>query len=130
MLSAGQPDAPAVQALGTSAPTTVSNPAQTIRVSGPAGATVALLQVEGGRFTSGVPGGGFDVDPFEANTILQVQEYTATIGGSGFVDVPVMLNRTIDSSGTTGINIFTAVVKDGSGRAGRTSSTVILQLVP
>ena len=130
VLTAGVADAPVIQALGTSAPTTVSNAAQTIRVSGPAGAAVALLQVEGGRFTSGVPGGGFDVDPFEANTILQVQEHVATIGESGFVDVPVTLIRTIDSSGTTGINIFTAVIKNGSGRAGRTSPTVILQLVP
>jgi hypothetical protein len=130
VLSAGLPDAPGIQALGTSTPITVSNPAQTIRVTGPAGATVALLQVEGGLFTSGVPGGGFDIDPFEANTILQVQEHAATIGGGGFVDVPVTLMRTIDSSGTTGINVFTAVIKDGSGRAGRTSPTVILQLVP
>jgi hypothetical protein len=130
ILSAGQHDAPGIQVLGVPTPTTVSNAAQTIRVSGPPGATAALLQVEGGTFTSGVPGGGFDVDPFEANTILQVQEHSVTIGGTGFVDVPVTLMRTNDSSGATGINVFTAVITDGSGPAGQTSPNVILQFVP
>ncbi len=53
-----------------------------------------------------------------------------TIGASGFVDVPVTLVKTVDASGTTGINMFVAVIKDGTGRAGRTSPTVTLQLVP
>ena len=31
-----------------------------------------LLIVEGGLFLAGVPNGGLDIDPFEANTALQV----------------------------------------------------------
>ena len=129
-LSAAPREAPGIQVLGTATPAAVSQPAQTVRVTGPVGAAVALLQVEGGLFTSGVPGGGFDIDPFEANTILGVQEHAATIGASGFVDVPIALVKTVDGSGTTGINVFVAVIKDGTGRAGRISRIITLQFVP
>jgi hypothetical protein len=78
-------------------------------------------------FTAGLPGGGFDVDPFEVNSILAVQEYAATITGAGFADVPVTLTK---SHVDAGFNYFVATLVDNSNTTGYLSNVVILQYVP
>jgi hypothetical protein len=98
--------------------------AQTIRVTGPAGASVRLLAVEGALFTAGLPGGGFDLDPFEANSLVVVGEHTATIGPAGSVDIPVTLTSTVAGGGN---NRFVAVV-ESAGATGPTSNIAVLQL--
>ena len=120
----GLPTAPGIQVAGlASTPATVSSPAQTVRVSGPAGSQVALLQLETGLFTAGLPGGGFDVDPFEANSVVGIVERAAVLNGSGIADVPVTLLRT---SASAGLNYFVAVLKDVSGRTGPASPVLVL----
>ncbi len=107
----GAPAAPSLQFLGLpNTPTVVTNGNQIIRVSATPGATVRLLQAEAGLFLAGVPGGGFDVDPFESNNVIGLAEQTLTIGASGFVDVPVTL---LDNGNNGGLNHFLAVVVEG-----------------
>jgi len=127
IIESGPPAAPAIAALGVQAPATVAAAAQTIRVIGPAGASVRLLRVQAELGLNG--GTGYDLDPFEANSAVAVQEYAATIGAGGSVDVAVTLTRTSDSSD---LNYFAAVVvaNDGSGRTGSVSNVVVLEYVP
>jgi hypothetical protein len=108
--------APSIQLLGRdSSPTVVPGAAQTVRVTGDPGHTVAVLVVEGGRFTSGVPGGGFDLDPYEANSAIALSEATAVVGPGGTVDVPVTLTHT---GGDGGINLIVAArIEAGLGGA-------------
>jgi hypothetical protein len=111
----GRPDTPAA----------VTDPSQTIRVSGRAGSSVRLLAVEGGLFTEAVPEGGFDLDPFEANSVIAVAEHTATIGAGGSVEIPVTLTSTAAEGGN---NRFMAVIAAAGGTGA--TSTVVLQLEP
>jgi hypothetical protein len=127
LLKAASPESPDIEVLGVSSPAVVVGAVQTVRVSGPVGASVRLLRFEGAMFTAGLPGGGFDVDPFEVNSILAVQEYAATITGSGFVDLPVTLTK---SHVDAGFNYFVATVADSSGATGELSNVAILQYVP
>jgi hypothetical protein len=107
-----------------STPAVVSQAAQTVRITGPAGASVRLLHLEGALFTAGLPGGGFDIDPFEANSVVAVREYTGTIGPTGSVDIPVTLTSSVAGGGN---NRLLAVVADASG-TGPTSNIAVLQL--
>jgi hypothetical protein len=120
----GPATAPGILVAGlATTPATVSSPAQTIRVSGPAGSQVALLQLEMGLFTDGLPGGGFDIDPFEANSVVQIVEHPTVLNGSGIADIPVTLLR---SSASSGLNYFVAVLKDASGGTGPPSPALVL----
>jgi hypothetical protein len=118
---------PAIAVVGhPTLPVAVPGAAQTIRVSGPSGAAVRLLSLESALFTAGLPGGGFDLDPFEANSVIGVGEQSATIGSGGTVDIPVTLLSTIAGGGN---NRFVAAVTSG-GSAGPTSNVAVLQLAP
>jgi hypothetical protein len=105
-------------------PATVTVADQTVTVAGPAGSAVRLLAVEAGLFTAGLPGGGFDLDPFEANTVVAVREHAATIGSGGTVQIPVTLTS---SSAEGGNNRFVAVIHT-AGATGPASNLVVLQL--
>jgi large repetitive protein len=123
---AGRP-LPSIEVVGAAElPATVGESAQTVRISGPNGASVRLLAVEAGLFTAGVPDGGFDLEPFEANNVVGVDEHTATIGAQGFVDVPVTLRSTAPEAGN---NRYVAVVSSG-GATGATSNVAVLELDP
>ncbi len=117
---------PGIAVVGVPTPATVSQAAQTVRVTGPAGASVRLLAVESALFTSGVPGGGFDLDPYEANSAVVVGEHAATIGAGGSVDIPVTLTNTVTGGGN---NRFVAIV-DAQGATGPTSAVSVLQFSP
>ena len=125
ILKANLPPAPDLQVLGISGNTaTVSEVNQTVRLTGPAGASVSLLRVEGAFYEDAlIP--AFDPDPFEANTAIAVDEFFVTIGASGFVDVPVTLTSS-DPAG--GLNHFVAVIKDQEGATSATSSVIVLEL--
>jgi hypothetical protein len=123
-LAANPPAAPGLVLVGAPAsPATVVAAAWTAHVTGPANAQVALLQVEAGLFTAGLPSGGFDIDPFEADTAILVTEYDTAIGFSGSVDIPVTLTRT---SADGGLNHLVAVVKNASGTTGGLSPLWLL----
>jgi hypothetical protein len=118
------PPAPAVSIAGIpSLPVTVGNPVQTVRVAGTPGAPVAVLVVEAGLDTSGLSGGGFDVDPFEATSALAVQEIDAVLDGSGRADIPVTLTR---SAATGGLNTIVATERDPLQRTGGVSPPIVL----
>jgi Malectin domain/Abnormal spindle-like microcephaly-assoc'd, ASPM-SPD-2-Hydin len=119
--------APSLALVGVaSLPATVTNPAQTVRITGPPGAAVRLLAPEAALFTAGLPGGGFDLDPFEANSIVAVGEHVATIGTGGTVDVPVTLGASVPAGGNTRL----VAVVESAGASGPTSEIAVLQLAP
>ena len=112
----------------------VTDPNQTIVVSGPAGASVELLQVDG-RLYIDAGGGGYDLDPFEANEAMASILHTGTIGAGGTLDIPVTL-LTTDGASTPlsagpdgGINHFIAVITE-SGQNSQTSNTIVLEIDP
>lgn len=117
------PGTPSLEALGLSVvPALVTDPNQVLRVTGDVGASVVLLHVEAAQF---LQGNGFDVEPFEANTALTIDEQFGVIGPDGFVDIPVELRK---SQGAGGYNIFVAAQRDETGDTGPLSGTVVLQL--
>lgn len=108
---------------------TVTDPNQDITVTGPAGATVRLVQLDGRLNLVAVPGGGFDIEPFEANEAIgNVWEYTAVIEGDGDVSIPVVLRMSNKEDGgvSGGLNYFIAAVE--GDEAGRTSNKVVMEL--
>ena len=115
--------APEISAIGFDAAATVGDANQTIRVEGNAGAEVSLLVLEGAFYTEA--NGGFDADPFEANTAIAVSEITATIGANGSVDVPVNLTRTDAADG--GLNYIVAKYQDGNSLV---SDRLVLEYAP
>lgn len=119
------PVRPSISVPGIVAPATVDNPGQTVRVSGPAGRPVVVLVVEGGLFTDGLPGGGFDLDPFEANSALTAREYTGVIGPAGAVEIPVVLSKSLPDGG---INHITAVFDNHYGIKGLVAEPLLLEL--
>jgi hypothetical protein len=116
------PTAPQLSLLGVgTGPAIVQSAVQTIRVSGPVGAAVRLLQTETALHLAGVPGGGYDIDPYETNKVVSVRDDVAVIGAGGFVDIPVNL---LDSLIEGGVNYFTAVFDLPGGRTSGMSNVV------
>ena len=122
-LAANPPATPGLTAVGVTSPATVANPNQTIRVTGAQGNDVRLLHVEASMDLNG--GSGFDVDPFEGNRAIVVNEETGTIGANGQANFNVTLTRTSDDAG---FNYFVAVFEASDGRTGLTSPVVVLAL--
>ena len=131
VLRAGIPVAPILaRAGGAPTPATVSQAAQTVVVSGPAGAEGVVLVVEGRLEVDGAPGGGTDLDPFEANTATSFSEVPFTIGAGGTVEVPVALTATPTATATAvGRNHVTAHLVD-DGDSGAVSDPLVLELDP
>lgn len=103
---------PTLQILGLgSTPTTTSDANQVVRVYGQAGSTVRLMHAEAALHLAGVPGGGYDVDPYESNKVIGLDEQTIVIGAGGFTDVPITLLNT-DEEG--GLNHLVAVAVEGN----------------
>ena len=120
------PSAPSLTAVGVgAAPAIVASASQTIRITGPVGASVRLLQTETALHLAGVPGGGFDIDPYEANKVVFVRDDVRVIGAGGFADVPVTLR---DSLTEGGLNYFIAVVDLPDGRTSSVSNVIKLAL--
>ena len=121
ILTANPIAAPTIEAVGFNAAATVTDAEQTIRVIGTPGSNVSLLAVEAALY---IENGGFDIDEYEANTVLSANELTATIGANGTVDIPVTLTRSDVASG--GLNHFIAKYENSN----KLSSTVVLELSP
>jgi hypothetical protein len=121
------PPAPGLEVLGFGGLVgNTTNASQTVRVTGPAGATVSVLVTEAALYLSGVPGGGFDIDPYESNSVIKIKTHSATIGAGGFVDVPISLTRS-ESEG--GHNTVVAVIEDADGRTSELSARAIIDLL-
>jgi cysteine-rich repeat protein len=122
------PTAPTLEIIGVPlTPAEVPGANRLARVGGTPGLEAVLLVVEGGLFTTGLPGGGFDLDAFEANSALVVDEYTALIGGSGSVDIPFSLS---DTNPDGAIGHVVAALRDGAGLTGPISGAFVLELIP
>ena len=98
---------------------------QTVRVAGSAGSNVRLLVLETGLFLP--ESGGNDVDPFEANSVIAIQEFSGTIEGGGFIDFNVTLGN---SQADGGINYIAAVFEGEGGKTGPMSDVAVLDFDP
>lgn len=127
-LEFGVPVQAGLEAVGhTERQVTVSTASQKLRVGGTPGTAFSLMRMEGALFTAGAVGGGFDIDPYEANTAIAVQEYTGVIGPGGFTDVNVVLTK---ENSLAGYNYFRAALKDEAGRTGPCSPVIVMLLQP
>jgi hypothetical protein len=128
VLTTMQSPEPSLEVVGVSGTFgAVSDPNRLVRVNGPAGMEFALLRFESALYLEGVPGGGFDIDEYETNTLVQVSESAGTIGSAGFTEVPVTLTRMDEAAG---YNYLIAVLKNASGEAGPVSRPVQVRLEP
>ncbi|MEM7306281.1 MAG: malectin domain-containing carbohydrate-binding protein [Planctomycetota bacterium] len=118
--------APGIELVGKTAPAQVFTKDWKVRVTGTPGAAVTLLEVEGGLFTAGVPGGGYDVDPFEANSALDVVQHQATFDGWGVAEIAVELEQSVPQGG---IHAFLAVESGAGGIPGRASEVLTVAFV-
>ena len=119
------PSRPVVAVSGIEGPAVVTSAQQTVRVTGPVGHPFVLLVIEGGLFTAGVPNGGFDLDPFESNTAVDVREYRGNLGVGGAADVPIVLTQSVPKGG---INTITAILDNHYGVRGLVAKPLVLQL--
>lgn len=125
VLRAGLPPRPQIQITGITPPAVAGNANQTVRVGGPPGQPVTVLVVEGGLFTQGLPNGGHDIEPFEANNALVAREYDGVVGPSGSVDIPLMLSRTVPEGG---LNHISAAFDNYYGVKGLVAPALVLEL--
>ena len=116
---------PTLALVGGTSPTTVTGAGATLTVSGTPNSRVHLLQTESALFLAGVPNGGFDIDPYERNSVVAINRLVVDLGPSGTAQVPVTLGRTLPEGG---INHFIAVEVDATGRHRLTSNAVIVTL--
>ncbi len=112
------PAAPALSVVGLSpTPATVSDPNQTITVSGTPGDHVSLLVMDSRLYiASGNPPFGVSDATYYANEAMSGKAlYTAIIGTGGTIDIPVTLLATPSGDATPdgGLNQIVAVTSDG-----------------
>lgn len=100
-------------------------PNYTVQLDGPPGQPVHLLVIEGGLFTEGVPGGGYDIEPFEANNALTFREYSSALGTDGRAAVPVALSR---SHPNGGLNYIIATFDNYYEIKGRVTAPIVIEL--
>ena len=122
------PETPTVEMLGVPNQSITPSANQTISVTGPVGATVRLFQFEAGIFIDGLDGPnagtGYNVDPWEINSIIGINEFTGTISNSFEAEFNVTLTDTDDEGG---YNVFVAVIEDPTGVTSDISNIVIVE---
>lgn len=126
-LRPGLSPAPSVEVVGHAGNLiTVTDPNQVLRVSGPAGQRVHVLIVQGALFTQGLPGGGFDIDPYESNSALEpgLQSITAYMAGNS-IDIPITITKTQVEGGWNNILVYFSDRYDFTGMA---STPLVLEL--
>jgi hypothetical protein len=127
-LRADLPPSPQVSLISAPPPpATVNDANQITRISGPAWQPGMLLVLEGGLFLEGVPGGGFDVKPYDANSVVVIHDYDVSTGPGGFADNRVILSRSLPQAG---LNYFVAAFDNHYGMMGLSSEPLTLELVP
>jgi large repetitive protein len=111
-------------------PAELTNPSQTVQISGLPNAEVKVLVLEGGLFVNGVPAGGYDIDAYEANKLLKiVQETTVSLNNEGLANVNILLSRTDDANAiATGLNHIVVVAKNSAGQYSLFSNVIKLKL--
>ena len=124
----GLPPAPllAIRGIDTTPATTASD-SQTALLSGTDWQPASLLVLEGGLFLDGVPGGGYNVKPYDANSLVAIQAHEVQTWHGGPTAVPVTLMRSMPQAG---INHLTAALDNHFGAKGPVSPVVKLELIP
>ena len=128
ILRDGLPPAPQLTVRGID-----TNPASTAAVSqmallsGTDWQPASLLVLEGGLFLDGVPGGGYNVKPYDANSLVAIQAHEVQTWPGGPTEVPVTLLRSMPEAG---INHITAALDNNFGAKGSAAPTVKLELIP
>ena len=129
VITAELPAAPSLEILNVASESTTGTAEQTVRITGTPGANVSLLTTEAALFQEGdTP--GFDIDAYEANSAVAVNQKTATIGDQGYVDVSITLTRADVDSGEAGLNILTAVAIDANGVSSLISNVAVVEYDP
>lgn len=121
------PAAPTIELVGAPPPpATVNTAAQTLRISGEPGQRVRVFLVQGALFTAGLPGGGFDIDPYEANSVLAagMQELTAYMAGDT-IDIPLSLVWTQPEGG---LNHIVVAFENQYGMLGAIAGPLVYEL--
>ncbi len=127
-LRQGVPNAPQVALPGLEQlPRTINFADPRALVSGPAWQPVTLLVLEGGLFLDGVPGGGYEVQPYDANSVVAIRAYNAQTSHDGQVEIPVSLSRSLPGAG---LNHLVAAFDDHFGMRGGTSPVAKIEFVP
>lgn len=128
LLRQGLPVAPAVTvpALGP-LPVTINFNDLTVLVSGAAWQPFQLLVLEGGLFLDGVPGGGYEVAPYDANSVVAVRAYDGQTLHDGRATLPAQLSR---SQPQAGINHLVASFDNHFGMWGPSSSPSKVEFIP
>jgi hypothetical protein len=99
-----------------------------VQISGGQPWDTAIIQViEGGLFTAGLPNGGYDIDPYEANSAIQVNEFRQQVNYDGSIDIPITLTKTNPEGGLNHILIY---FEDYYGYSGPPTDPIILELSP
>ncbi|MFN7118381.1 MAG: T9SS type A sorting domain-containing protein, partial [Saprospiraceae bacterium] len=128
MVRSQLPATPSIEMLDVPNKTIVSSPSQRVRVSGPVDAQVMLLQLEAGLFINGLTGPhanvGYDIDSFEVNSIIAINEYDGVIGTDGTVEFEVTLTK---GHPEAGYNIFAAVTVDPDEATSNLSNIIIVK---
>jgi hypothetical protein len=128
LLRQGLPAAPQLSLPGLGPlPTTISFADPAALVSGPDWQPVSLLVLEGGMFLEGVPGGGYDVGPYDANSVVAIRDYDAQTLHDGQVEMPVLLSRSLPAAG---LNYLVAAFDNHFGMRGATSPAATIEFVP
>ncbi len=117
------PATPAVSVAGVSNPSAIDQDQQTVLISGQPSQSIRLFVSEAGLYLGGTPDGGFDVEPFEPNTIIDVQEYLLTLDASGSGALIVQMPR---SNPDAGFYIIQAAGIEGD-QVGSASDAVLLR---
>jgi len=120
------PEAPTVSVVGNpSVPAIVTTPNQRLQINGQPNRIYKVTVIEGGLFIDGVPGGGFDLDPFEANNALAAYEYSVYVNYSGYAELPITLTN---NHPLGGINLISVAGENSFGHIGKAATPIILQL--
>lgn len=110
---------------GATGPGAVSGTTQKVTLKGPPGALGQLAIFEGALDLSGGP--GFDIDPFELNTLRARTVVSLTFDATGVATRTVSLGDVGGENG--GINVITAWLRDGT-IDGPVAGPIVLQLDP
>lgn len=127
-LRADLPSAPQIALLDVAeTPATVNQAAQTVRVMAQPNRPVALMLLESGLFTEGVPGGGYELEPYESNSVYGVVRLTAVTDASGRADIPITLTKTHPLGG---INTIIVTQENSFGYSSGPSLPLVVQYTP
>lgn len=130
VVRAGLPPTPTLAPVGVSAPAVVTDPALAVDVTSARELPVTVYVFDANLFTDGLPGGGFDLDPFEANSVVGL---AGTYGGvTGCADGRARVVVTLtDAPPQERYNYIAAVVTDPlTGLSSALSNVVVFDYAP